>query len=111
MFTYEEFRSTEGFRTPLAKFLNSDVGMLVIRVMRQKYRPYDVPNTSDALTSARILAQYHGAHVALDDLELLATPPINEAQIEATYDSQNTDHVNLPDIDEMLRPQIIVKEE
>jgi len=108
MFTYDEFRATDGLRAELSQFLNSDVGVLMMRVMRLKYRPYDVPNGSDSLTSARILAQYHGAHVALDELELLATPPLREEKIEATYEATETDHVN---IDEILKPQIIISKE
>lgn len=94
-FTYDDFRSTAELRQQLALFLQSDCGMVLMRVMRQRYRPNDVPVSMDALASARLLSQYHGAHLCLDDLENAIMPPGLE-QTEIPIDYPETDHERLP---------------
>jgi hypothetical protein len=95
-FTYDDFRGTEALRTEFGAFLRSDVGMIAMRVLRARYRAYDVPNESDALVSARILSQFHGANVVLDDIEAMAIAPHPEGQIESTFESPDTDHYRMP---------------
>ena len=95
-FSYEDFRATEALRTEFGAFLRSDVGMIAMRVLRARYRPYDVPNESDALVSARILSQFHGAHTVLDDIESMAIAPLPEGQLESTFESPDTDHYKMP---------------
>lgn len=107
MITYEDFRAEEGLRLELANFLKSDVGMILMRVMRDKYKPNDVPHGSDALVSARMLSQYHGAHTCLDEIEQLAQPVLPGIPIEATYEADNTDHAKLPS-EYDLRPQVVL---
>jgi hypothetical protein len=103
MFNYDDFRANEGIRAEFAQWLRSDMGMLVLRVMRDKYRPYDVPPTVDALASARSLSQFHGAHVALNDLEALATPPSIQQTPESEFEAPVSDHDRLPSPDELDR--------
>jgi hypothetical protein len=107
MITYDDFRAEEGLRLELANFLKSDVGMILMRVMRDKYKPSDVPHGSDALVSARILSQYHGAHTCLDEIEQLAQPLLPAIPIEATYDAENTDHARMPSEFD-LTPQVVL---
>jgi hypothetical protein len=104
-FSYDDFRGTEALRTEFGVFLRSDVGMIAMRVLRARYRAYDVPNDADALVSARILSQFHGANVVLDDIEALARAPLPEGQVESTFESPDTDHYRMPD-EEHLRPII-----
>jgi hypothetical protein len=99
MITYADFRATEALRTEFAQWLRTDLGIIVMRVMRDKYRAVDVPPQSDALVSARILSQFHGAHTALDDFEALAIPAIIPATPESEFESTATDH------DRMLTPE------
>lgn len=95
-------------RTVLAQFLHSDIGMILIRVLRDKYRAVDVPSTVDALASARILSQLHGAQAVLDDLETLTMPPgLDQREIPLTYQAPETDQENMPSEAEM-RAQIRV---
>jgi hypothetical protein len=54
--------------------------------------------------SARILAQFHGAHVCLDEIELLATPRDPKDTVEADYSAGDTDHDRMPTEAEMRRP-------
>jgi hypothetical protein len=103
-FTFEDFRNEAGLRIELRTFLSSPTGQLMMAVMRQRYKPYDVPNDADALVSARILSQFHGAHVALDEIELLATPRGAKDVIEADYSTGDTDHDRMPTEAEMRRP-------
>jgi hypothetical protein len=101
-YTYEDFRADPTMRQIWAEFLHSDVGMVLLRVMRQRYRPNDVPVGMDALASARFLSQYHGAHLCLDDLEALTMPPgIDEKEIPLTYQAPETDHERMPSREEM----------
>lgn len=94
-FSYEDFRQNADLRQELSVFLHSDVGMVLMRVMRQRYRPNDVPVGMDALASARLLSQYHGAHLALDDLENLTMPPgLDQNEIPLSY--PETDHERMP---------------
>jgi len=95
-FGYEDFRSVEGCRVETRSFLESDVGRLLIRVLRQKYTPCDVPSGSDALVSARVLSQFHGAHACLDDIEKAALAPGQEIPLESSFEAQGTDHERLP---------------
>jgi hypothetical protein len=103
-FSFEDFRNEEGLRIELRSFLSSPTGQLMMAVMRQRYKPYDVPSEADALVSARILAQFHGAHVCLDEIELLATPRGPKDMIEADYSTGETDHDRMPTEAEMRRP-------
>lgn len=95
-FTYEDFRGIAELRTEVAQFLNSDVGKIMLRVMRERYKPSDVPSSADAIASARVLSQYHGAHIALDDLENLANPPKIDINIEPNFRASETDHDRMP---------------
>lgn len=95
-FSYDDFRGIAELRTEVSHFLNSDVGKIMLRVMRDRYKPSDVPSGADAIASARILSQYHGAHVALDDLEALATPPQLAFNIEPNFQANETDHERMP---------------
>jgi hypothetical protein len=95
-FTYEDFRAEAGLRIELRAFLSSSVGQLMLAAMRHRYRAYDVPNTSEALVSARILSQFHGANVCLDEIEDLAVPHGEAGQIESTYEAGETDHESMP---------------
>jgi len=95
-FGYDDFRRTDELRIEWNRIINSDVGKIVMRVMREKFRPEDVPATAEALASARVLAQYHGAHVALDDLERLAMPLAAEIPIDASYLAGESDHERMP---------------
>jgi hypothetical protein len=95
-FNYEDFRQVEGCRVETRAFLESDVGRLLIRVLRQKYIPCDVPAGSDALVSARILSQYHGAHACLDDLEKSTLAPGVEIPVESTFEAPESDHDRMP---------------
>lgn len=106
-FNYDDFRANEGLRLELAQFLRSDCGLVLMRVMRNHYKPADVPSTTDALVSARILSQYHGAHACLDDIEAIIEPIIRVDQVPATYDAADSDHDRFPSDDE-LKPQIRV---
>jgi hypothetical protein len=107
-FTYNDFRENVEWRTLWAQFLNSDVGMVLIRMMRQKYRPTDVLTNLDALASARTLSFFDGAHTCLDDLENLAMPPgFDQKDIESTFRAPDTDHENMPSPEEM-RPRVVV---
>jgi hypothetical protein len=101
-FGYQDFRESVELRTIWAQFLHSDVGMVLLRVMREKYKPTDVPAGLDALASARLLSQFHGAHVCLDDLEALTMPPgIDEKELPLTYQAPETDHERMPSREEM----------
>jgi hypothetical protein len=99
MFTYDDFRATQGLREEVARFLRSDVGRVFMRVMRQKYTPYDVPAGADALVSARILAQFHGAHTCLDDIEKICVPLGHDEMLESSFEAPETDHDQLPSED------------
>ena len=101
MFNYDDFRANEGIRAEFAQWLRSDLGMLVLRVMRDKIRPYDVLPNMDALASARALSQMHGAHTALDNLEALATPPTIQKTPESEFEAPVSDHDRLPTRDEI----------
>lgn len=107
-FSYDDFRANAELRVILSQFLRSDVGMVLMRVMRQRYRPNDVPFGTDALASARLLSQYHGAHLCLDDLENLTMPPgLDEKDLPLTYGAPETDHERMPSPEEMqpvIRP-------
>jgi hypothetical protein len=105
-FGYDDFRATEALRTEFSAFLRSDLGMIAMRVLRARYRPYDVPNEADALVSARILSQFHGAHTVLDDIEAMATAPLPGGQVESTFESPDTDHYRMPSNEE-FRPIIV----
>jgi hypothetical protein len=108
MFTYEDFRTNAELRTELSQFLNSDIGRIVLRVLRDKFRAIDVPSTVDALASARILSQLHGAQTVLDDLENLTMPPgLDQREVPMTYQAPDTDQEHMPSEAEM-RPQIRV---
>lgn len=108
MFTYEDFRQNGELRQELSHFLHSDVGMILMRVLRDKFRAVDVPSTVDALASARILSQLHGAQTVLDDLETLCMPPgLDQKEIPLTYQAPESDHENMP-TDAEMRPQIRV---
>jgi hypothetical protein len=101
-FTYVDFRQNAELRQIWAQFIHSDIGMILMRVLREKYRPTDVPVGLDALASARILSQFHGAHLALDDLEALAMPPgLDEKEIPLTYQAPDSDHERMPSSEEM----------
>lgn len=101
-FTYDDFRQNAELRTIWAQFIHSDVGMVLMRVMRERYRPNDVPIGMDALASARFLSQYHGAHLCLDDLENLTMPPgLDQKEIPMTYQAGETDHEHMPSLEEM----------
>jgi hypothetical protein len=95
-FTYEDFRRTDELRIEWGRFINSDIGKIVLRVMREKYRPEDVPSNVDALASARVLSQFHGAHSCLDDLERLAMPLAADIPIDAGYQAAESDHERMP---------------
>jgi hypothetical protein len=101
MITYEDFRLTEALRTEFAQWLRSDLGMIVMRVMRDKYRAVDVPPHSEGIVSARILSQFHGAHAALDDLEALATPTVIPTTPESEFEAAVTDHERMPSQEEV----------
>lgn len=103
MITYEQFRQTEALQTEFAQWLRTDLGMIVMRVMRDKYRALDVPTDSKALVSARILSQFHGAHAALDDLESLGTPLMVQGLPEAEFDAPTSDHDKLPSQEEIQK--------
>jgi len=76
--------------------------------MRQRYRPNDVPVGMDALASARFLSQYHGAHLALDDLENLTMPPgLDQKDVPITYQAPDSDHERMPSSEEM-QPRVRV---
>jgi hypothetical protein len=108
-FSYNDFRQVEGCRVAVREFLTSDVGRLLLRVLRQKYTPIDVPSTADALASARVLAQLYGAHVALDDLENASVAPGQELAIESTFEAPETDHTRVPyELHEEFKPEIRV---
>lgn len=101
-FAYEDFRQSAELRQIWAQFLHSDVGMVLMRVMRHRYRPNDVPVGMDARASARLLSQYHGAHLCLDDLENLTMPPgLDEKEIPTTYQAPDSDHERMPPEEEM----------
>lgn len=101
-FNYDDFRANAELRVIWAQFLHSDVGMVLMRVMRQRYRPNDVPVGMDALASARFLSQYHGAHLCLDDLEALTMPPgLKEQELPISYSAPETDHENMPSKESM----------
>jgi len=105
-FSYDDFRANAELRAVLAQFLHSDVGMVLLRVMRQRYRPTDVPSNMDALASARFLSQFHGAHLALDDLENLCMPPgLDEQELAMSFNAPQSDHERMPS-EEELRPII-----
>jgi hypothetical protein len=104
-FTYDDFRANPALRIELRTFLSSDTGQALLHVMRQRYRAYDVPNTAEALVSARILSQFHGANVCLDEMETLSIPPGTGEQPESAYGAPETDHENMPHEDAM-RPVI-----
>jgi hypothetical protein len=107
-YNYDDFRGDPHLRQIWAEFLRSDVGMVLIRVMRQRYRPNDVPVGMDALASARFLSQYHGAHLCLDDLENLTMPPgLDENVLPLTYQAPESDHERMPSAEEMT-PRIRV---
>lgn len=100
-FTYDDFRASSELRAIWSQFLHSDVGMVLMRVMRHRYRPNDVPVGMDALASARFLSQYHGAHLCLDDLEALTMPPgIDEKELPLTYQAPESDHERMPSLQE-----------
>lgn len=108
MFTYDDFRSNEELRTSLREFLQSDIGMILLRVLRDKFRATDVPSTVDALASARVLSQLHGAQSVLDDLENLCMPPgLDQREVPLTYGAPETDHEQMPS-DAELKPQVRV---
>jgi hypothetical protein len=89
MFDYNDFRANEGIRAEFAQ------------VLRDKYRPYDVPPTMEALASARALSQFHGAHVALNDLEALAMPPVLQQTPESEFEAPVSDHDRMPSPEEL----------
>lgn len=94
MINSDQFRQTEQFRIQLGEFLNSDTGMIVVRILKDKGRPTDVPSNTDALASVRVLSHFHGFNSAIDELESLAQPfahPI--APLESTFGSLETDHL------------------
>jgi hypothetical protein len=95
-FTYDDFRGTAELRAAVAEFLHSDVGRIMLRVLRERYKPSDVPSTAGAIASARILSQFHGAHVAIDDLENLAVPPNINPYLEPSFQADGTDHDRMP---------------
>ena len=100
-FTYDDFRQNAELRVIWAQFLHSDVGMVLMRVMRERYRPRDVPTGMDALASARFLSQFHGAHLCMDDLENLTMPPgIEEKELPMTYQAGDTDQERMPSREE-----------
>jgi hypothetical protein len=103
-FSYEDFRGTAELRAVVREFLTSDVGMIMIRVLRARYKPSDVPSNSDAIASARVLSQYHGAHICLDDLEALAVPPKLDLNLEPNFRADETDHERMP---ADTRPEIV----
>lgn len=106
-FGYHEFREVEACRLATRSFLESDVGRLLIRVLRQKYTAVDVPSNADALSSARVLSQLHGAHAALDDIERACLPPGQEVALESTFTAPETDHERMPyEVQEGFRPEI-----
>lgn len=108
MFTYNDFRSNPELRSELAHFLQSDIGRIVVRVLRDKFRATDVPATVDALASARILSQLHGAQTVIDDLENLCMPlGLNQGEVPMNYQAAETDHENMPSEAE-LQPKIRV---
>jgi hypothetical protein len=108
-FGYDDFRQVEGLRVETRNFLNSDAGRLLLRVLRQKYTPCDVPASSEALVSARILSQYHGAHACLDDLEKAALAPGVEIPVESTFEAPESDHERMPEeMVERFTPEIRV---
>jgi hypothetical protein len=101
MITYEQFRQTEALWTEFAQWLRSDLGIIVMRVMRDKYRAVDVPPHSEGIVSARILSQFHGAHAALDDLEALGSPLTAQQSPESEFEAPVTDHERMPSIEEI----------
>jgi hypothetical protein len=96
-FGYDDFRAVDGCRIETRTFLESDTGRLLIRVLRHKYTPCDVPASADALVSARVLSQFHGAHACLDDIERAMLPPGQDIPLESTFSSLGTDHERLPE--------------
>jgi len=101
MFAYEDFRKEAGLRIELRAFLSSGAGQLMMNVKRHRYRAYDVPAQSDALASARILSQFHGANVCLDEIEALSLPPEETGMPETNYRVSETDHERMPSEQEM----------
>lgn len=95
-FNYDDFRRTDELRIEWSRFINSDIGKIIIRVMREKYRPEDVPSNVEALASARVLSQFHGAHACLDDLERLATPTYPDMPLDPNYRVGESDHDRMP---------------
>jgi hypothetical protein len=94
MISSDEFRQQEDYRHELGEFLRSDVGMIVLRILKEKGRVTDVPSNTDALASVRILSQFHGFNSAIDTLELLAQVYIPPAsQLETTFGALETDHL------------------
>ena len=105
-FSYDDFRSNVELRQIWSQFLHSDVGMVLMRVMRERYRPKDVQFSMDALASARFLSQYAGAHLCLDDLEALTLPPgLDQNELPMTYGAPDSDHERMPSEDE-TRPKV-----
>jgi hypothetical protein len=101
MISYDQFRQTEALWTEFAQWLRSDIGIIVMRVMRDKYRALDVPSHSEALVSARVLSQFHGAHAALDDLEALGTPAVSHQMPESEFEAPLSDHASMPSPEEL----------
>jgi hypothetical protein len=92
MMTSDMFRQQEDLRLEIAGFLKGDVGMLVLRILKEKGRPMDVPSNTDALASVRVLSHFHGYNSAIDELELLAHPYVPPAaQLETTFGALDTD--------------------
>jgi hypothetical protein len=95
MISLEEFRTLDGYadlRSHVGEFLRSEAGMFVLRILRDRGRPHDVPTASDSLCSARLLSQMHGYNACLDDLELLARPLRIGPELESTFEAAETDH-------------------
>lgn len=93
MINSDDFRKEEDLRLTIAEFLKSDVGMIALRILKEKGRPSDVPSNTDALASVRVLSHFHGYNSAIDELELLAQPYIPQAPpLETTFGATETDH-------------------
>jgi hypothetical protein len=95
MISLEEFRTLDGYadlRAQVGEFLRSEAGMFVLRILRDRGRPHDVPTPSDSLCSARVLSQMHGYNAAVDDLEELQHPLHVGPQVESTFGAGETDH-------------------
>ena len=101
MFTYEDFRKEAGLRVELRSFLSSTTGQLMLQVLRHRYRAYDVPAHAEALTSARMLSQFHGANVCLDEMETLSLPPGETGMPEPSFRVSETDHERMPSDEEL----------